>query len=219
MNAPHPDLDELADLAAELLPPNRAAELEAHLDGCPDCTQQLTTVSAVPALLADIPAPAIPAEVAARLDSVLQDEAERRTADTDADRAGGPVPPTPIAQRRATGTWGERHPRLRLAAAAAATVAVLGGGVTLIGSQGLSTGGSAESTSAEDAGGSDSSGGEAARGQSGVAPTREQAFAAELDGLARRLKARQDEDGVGVSPPVTAAAAAVHGLRVGMADS
>lgn len=220
MNAPHPHIDELADLAEELLPPDRTAELEAHLGGCSDCTRLLAAVRAVPALLADVPSPRIPSEVAARLDSVLHAAAARRTADADADTGPQPVPP-PIARRRRTRPWGERHPHLRVAAAAAATVAVLGGGVALVGSQVLSTGGSAESTSAGGAGQADREVEEnSVRGQAESAPTRDEAYAKKLDAVAERLKARQDAaDGVAIRPPLTAAAASVHGLRVGMAAS
>lgn len=224
MNASHPDIDELSELAEGLLPPSRAAELEAHLGACSDCTELLTAVRAVPALLADVPAPPIPTSVAARLDSVLRAESARRTADADPDESADtdapPAAPTRIAKRRPRGTWGERHPRLRVAAAAAATVAALGGGVALVGSQLSSTGGSAQSTSAGGAEQMDRSVEEdAVRGQAQSARAREEAYAAKLDALTRRLKARQDAKGVEVAPPLAAAAAAVHGLRIGMAAS
>ncbi len=221
MNTPHPDIDELAELAEELLPSSRAHEVETHLSGCSDCTQLLTAVQAVPAQLADVPSPPLPPETAARLDSALQAEAARRTADAapDSDNGTRPVAATPIAERRRAATWGERHPRLRVATAAAATVAVLGGGVALIGSQGLSTGGSAGSTSAQDEAQMDSSvPDEAAGGQAESAPARDP-YAAELDAVARRLRSRQSAGGAEVGPALTAAAASVHGLRVGMAAS
>jgi anti-sigma factor RsiW len=232
VNAPHPDIEELSDLAEELLSPSRTAELEVHLDSCSDCTQLLAAVQAVPALLADVPPPPTPPEVAARLDSVLHTEAAHRTADADEDAgkdAGKdvdedtrPSTPTPIADRRPTGTWAERHPRLRLVAAAAATVAVIGGGGALIGSQGLSGGGTADTTSAGSGEQEDRAVQEenATGGRAGPPPTREDAYSAELDATARRLEARQGTNGSQAGPPnLTAAAASVHGLRVGMAGS
>jgi anti-sigma factor RsiW len=228
VNAPHPDIDELSDLAEELLSPSRTAELEVHLDSCSHCTQLLAAVQAVPALLADVPPPPTPPEVAARLDSVLHAEAAHRTADADEDAGKDvdedtrPSTATPIADRRPTGTWAERHPRLRLVAAAAATVAVIGGGGALIGSQGLSGGGTADTTSAGSGEQEDRAVQEenATGGRAGPPPTREDAYSAELDATARRLEARQGTNGSQAGPPnLTAAAASVHGLRVGMAGS
>jgi anti-sigma factor RsiW len=224
VSTPHPDIEELSDLAEGLLPPSRTAELEVHLDSCSDCTELLGAVQAVPALLGEVPPPPTPPAVAARLDSVLHAEAAHRTADAD-EKLGEdarPSTPTPIAEGRPTGTWSERHPRIRLAAAAAATVAVIGGGGALIGSQGLLSGGTADTMSA---GGREQEDGalreeNATGGRAGPVPRREDAYSAELNATARRLKARQDanrlEAGV---PPLTAAAASVHGLRVGMAGS
>ncbi|HZG97718.1 MAG TPA: hypothetical protein VEY14_05580 [Nocardioidaceae bacterium] len=222
MNAPHPDIDELSDLAEELLSPSRTAELEVHLDSCSHCTQLLAAVQAVPALLADVPPPPTPPEVAARLDSVLHAEDAGKDAGKDVDEDTRPSTATPIADRRPTGTWAERHPRLRLVAAAAATVAVIGGGGALIGSQGLSGGGTADTTSAGSGEQEDRAVQEenATGGRAGPPPTREDAYSAELDATARRLEARQGTNGSQAGPPnLTAAAASVHGLRVGMAGS
>jgi anti-sigma factor RsiW len=216
VSAPHPDVDELADLGEGLLTPSRTVEVEQHLVGCPDCTRLLAAVRSVPALLAAVPSPQMPPAAAARLEAVLDAEAARRTTEAEAPSTA----PTPLAARRRAGSWGDRHPRLRLAAAAATTVAVLGGGLAL-GFQGkLSTGGTAETAASGSAEQMDSSveeKGSAWRAES--MPGRTALDAATLDALARRLEARQGEGAAEGLAPLTAAAAVVHGLRVGMAAS
>ncbi|MFJ5883106.1 hypothetical protein [Kitasatospora cineracea] len=92
----HPDLDALADLAEELLPPERAAALHAHLADCPSCAEDFAALSGLPELLADLPAPALPQDVADRLTAALAAESAARTErhprpSTPAD----PTPPTP----------------------------------------------------------------------------------------------------------------------------
>lgn len=211
MNAPHPDVDELADLAEGLLEPNRSADIETHVHGCTDCAGLLAAVRAVPTLLADIPSPAMPPEAAERLEALLRAEATRRSEEAEAHA----VPPTPLAARRPAGTWGAR---LRGLAAAAAAVAVLGGAVSLLGSQGsLSTSESADSSA-------EGGGVQMEREKDGVAGRIESArpdgqAASDLAVVARRLQARQQNDGAEGWTPLTATAGAVQGLRAGMAAS
>ncbi|GAA2084192.1 hypothetical protein GCM10009759_03030 [Kitasatospora saccharophila] len=67
----HPALDALADLAEDLLPPDRAAALHAHLADCPACAEDFAALSGLPQLLADAPPPVMPQDVADRLTAAL----------------------------------------------------------------------------------------------------------------------------------------------------
>ncbi|GAA3054976.1 hypothetical protein GCM10020229_78480 [Kitasatospora albolonga] len=71
----HPDVDLLADLAEGLTDPAPAAELRAHLAGCPECTDTLAALDEVSELLGSLPAEELPPEVAGRLDAALAAEA------------------------------------------------------------------------------------------------------------------------------------------------
>ncbi|AUG78550.1 hypothetical protein CFP65_3767 [Kitasatospora sp. MMS16-BH015] len=74
----HPELELLADLAEDLLPPARATELHAHLADCPECADTYAAFAEVRELLADTPAPPMPPKVAARIDAALAAEAAAR---------------------------------------------------------------------------------------------------------------------------------------------
>jgi hypothetical protein len=92
----HISVDELADAAEGLLDSTRAVAVDAHVAQCPDCQATAADLRTVTELLASDPAPAMPAAVASRLDSVLAGESERRThAGLLDDRAlpGGPRQP------------------------------------------------------------------------------------------------------------------------------
>lgn len=78
----HPDLDTLADLDAGVLDPAAAEDVAAHVGGCVRCTAAITAFDAVRADLHDLPPPAMPDSVAARLDATV----------TDLRRRTGPVP-------------------------------------------------------------------------------------------------------------------------------
>lgn len=75
---PHPDIDELADLAAGA---NDDAAVRGHVDTCPECQQRLTDIAAagasVAAELAALPIPPIPADLVRRIDEAVA--AERPT--------------------------------------------------------------------------------------------------------------------------------------------
>ncbi|WP_051731930.1 anti-sigma factor family protein [Kitasatospora phosalacinea] len=141
----HPDLDALADLAEDLLPPEQAAPLHAHLTTCPACAGDFAALRGLPELLADAPAPAMPQDVADRLAAALAAESAARaeTGPTAAPPAPGPTrapAPAPAVPRRtgapagapSSGTGPGRPPRRRggrllLATAAVALVALAGG--------------------------------------------------------------------------------------------
>lgn len=74
----HPPLAELAEWDAGLLDPKRSAMRADHLAGCGPCAGALADVRAVSRRLATVPSPTMPAAVAARLDSVLAGEVDRR---------------------------------------------------------------------------------------------------------------------------------------------
>ncbi|MFC8723236.1 anti-sigma factor family protein [Kitasatospora sp. NPDC057198] len=86
----HPATDALADLAEDLLPPDQAAPLHAHLADCPACAEDFAALCGLPELLADAPVPAMPQDVADRLAAALAAESAARTET----RPTGPVPPS-----------------------------------------------------------------------------------------------------------------------------
>ncbi|RKE20293.1 zf-HC2 domain-containing protein [Streptomyces sp. TLI_171] len=141
----HPDLDALADLAEELLPPEQAEPLHRHLAGCPACAEDYAALRGLPELLAAAPAPPLPQEVADRLTAALAAESAARAearpdvppadrpqvapgAPTGPSRSGAPAgspgaatgPGRPARRRR-------RGALLLLAGGAAALVAAVGG--------------------------------------------------------------------------------------------
>jgi anti-sigma factor RsiW len=74
----HPSLIELAEAAEGLLDNARSAEVQEHVAGCARCQHTAAELQAVSRTLAAVPAPVMPAEVAARLDRVLAGESVRR---------------------------------------------------------------------------------------------------------------------------------------------
>lgn len=77
-NPAHPPLADLAEWDEGLLDARRSAELAGHLAGCRHCADGLADVRAVSQRLATVPAPPMPAGIAARLDGVLAGEVDRR---------------------------------------------------------------------------------------------------------------------------------------------
>ncbi|MFJ5119512.1 hypothetical protein [Kitasatospora sp. NPDC088548] len=69
---PHPDPDELADLAEGLVESAATAgALRRHLDGCAECRETADALAEVQALLGAVEPPPMPADLAGRLDSAL----------------------------------------------------------------------------------------------------------------------------------------------------
>jgi anti-sigma factor RsiW len=137
----HPPLTELADWDAGLLDAEWSAGLTAHVAGCAQCATALADVRAVSHRLATVPAPPMPAEVAARLDTVLAGEVDRRrrtSAGGGFGPASGPAP-APVGWSRPTlGRFGEDRPRRSLrrvllpALAATVLAAVVGFGAYVV---------------------------------------------------------------------------------------
>jgi hypothetical protein len=74
----HPDADILAACREGLLGRRRSARIRAHLARCSRCASLDHELAAVTSLLASAPAPRIPDELAARLDTVLAAESAAR---------------------------------------------------------------------------------------------------------------------------------------------
>jgi anti-sigma factor RsiW len=74
--AGHPDVDQISALTEDLLPPDERAEIEAHLEGCPDCSDIHASLEEVRVLLGELSDPiSMPEDVAERIDAALAAEA------------------------------------------------------------------------------------------------------------------------------------------------
>jgi hypothetical protein len=124
----HPDTDVLAEFCAGLVTGRRAAMITAHLAGCARCTGLADELAGVSALLAAVPAPAMPDRVAQRLDTALAAEVAHRN---DSERARGDRPRDRATGRPWAGSGGFRRISLRVLAPAAAVVLVAAGGYVL----------------------------------------------------------------------------------------
>ncbi|MFE7191221.1 hypothetical protein [Kitasatospora sp. NPDC057541] len=132
----HPSVDELADLAEDLLPPADTDALRGHLTGCAECRETLAALAEVRLLLAEDEPPAMPADVAARIDAALVAAAAQDAAvPSPASPLPAPLPAPPTAPparpAAATGPGRTARPRRRrtllLGSAAALLVLGLGG--------------------------------------------------------------------------------------------
>jgi hypothetical protein len=126
----HPGTDVLAEFRAGLITGHRGERIAAHLAGCERCTAVDAQLGGLPALLAAVPPPAMPAHVAQRLDQVLAAEIAHRD---EAERAGHPAPPQATTPRRRRARRGFRPPSRRMlipVAAAAASLAAGGYGLS-----------------------------------------------------------------------------------------
>lgn len=163
--AAHPDADALADLAADVLPPERATAVQEHVVGCELCAGLLAGAEGIRGLLlADDPGP-MPPEVLARIEAAIA-AAPAAAGPAAAAPAAGPVPIGSGAaiRRRSRGPQrtrrqardedrGSRSGRRGtwLLAAAAAAIAI-GGGALAVRELVLPAGGSGSgATTASDA--------------------------------------------------------------------
>jgi hypothetical protein len=87
----HPDADTLAACREGLLRSRRSARIRAHLARCSRCASLDRELAAVTTQLASVPAPRIPDELAARLDSVLAAESAARARGESPAREGIPA--------------------------------------------------------------------------------------------------------------------------------
>ncbi|MCX4686815.1 zf-HC2 domain-containing protein [Kitasatospora purpeofusca] len=146
---PHPSVDELADLSEDLLAPAEAEVLREHLAGCADCRETVDALSEVRELLGAADSPAVPSDVAARIDAALAAAAGAPTPATVPTAApvvpaARPTPGTPpkAPPARPTAGTGPGRPRrgrrraLLLGSAAALLALGLGGAFLSLSSSG-----------------------------------------------------------------------------------
>jgi hypothetical protein len=112
--ARHPDTDVLAEFREGLIGRRRSARIRAHLSGCSRCASLESGLAEVTTLLASAPAPRMPDELTARLESVLTAEvaarAQAESTGTARKSTGTPRKSTGTA-RESTGTPGEADRR------------------------------------------------------------------------------------------------------------
>jgi hypothetical protein len=105
----HLDTDVLAEFDAGLTTRRRGARIAAHLAGCDRCRARRDELAAVSAVLAAIPAQAMPDLVAQRLDRVLAAEVVQRNNDAERTRALSArepaTPGRPAGHRRSRLVW------------------------------------------------------------------------------------------------------------------
>lgn len=172
----HPDTDVLADFRAGLVTRRRAAMITAHLADCARCAALADELAGVSALLAAVPAPAMPDRVAQRLDTVLAAEVAHRNS---SERARGVSPRERATRPRRTGNGGFRWISPRVLAPAGAVVVLVAAGGYFLSSQGSSpqmegaSSGAAPATAAQPANG-DTSAPKAAAGTVGGTSPRSQ---------------------------------------------
>lgn len=72
----HPDIEAISDYVEDLLAPQAAAELTAHLTGCAECRESRDALDEIRALLGQTEFPSLPGDIALRIDAALAAEAE-----------------------------------------------------------------------------------------------------------------------------------------------
>jgi hypothetical protein len=162
----HLDTDVLAEFRAGLITGRRGTRIAVHLAGCDRCTALDERLAGVSALLASVPAPAMPDRVAQRLDTVLAAEVARRDyperAQGDSSRESG-------TRDRAAATRGFRLLSLRVLAPVAVVLLAAGGyGVSRMIGPGNPPTASAAGSATSSASSAASSTGAAARPASGA---------------------------------------------------
>jgi len=146
----HATLDELARLGADDLRSRKAARVSNHLAGCTKCAELNNQLSSVPALLASVQFPAMPANLALMIDNSLAAEAAQRVAAepaTEATRRDLPVRAGRGRARRGLGreridraAWRLPVPATRVLATAAAIIVVGIGAYAIASHSGVSSG-------------------------------------------------------------------------------
>src|SRR6516164_1687082 len=124
----HPDSDVLAEFGAGIITGRRGARISAHLAACDRCTGVCDQLAEISALLAAVPASAMPDAVAQRLESALAAEAGQRDS---AERAVDPRSPDRATSPPPRRHWDFRMVALRVLAPAAAVVLLAAGGYGL----------------------------------------------------------------------------------------
>jgi hypothetical protein len=119
----HIDIEVLADHSEGLLNAEESARVAAHLAECARCAEAYTALGDVSAVLSALPPPAMPSDVATRIEDAITAEVEaRQQAAPEGDQAGATVVPLRPRARR----W------IAPLTAAAAAVVVVGGGFAIV---------------------------------------------------------------------------------------
>ncbi len=124
----HPDPDVLAEFRGGLISGRRRARIGAHLAACDGCAALNEELAGVSALLAAVPAPAMPESVAQRLDMALATEVANRD---HSERAGRGSARKRESWPRPAWTRDLRLVGLRVLAPVAAVVLLAAGGYEL----------------------------------------------------------------------------------------
>ena len=169
----HPESGVLAEYQAGLVTGRRRASIASHLATCDRCAGLSDQLGEIPALIAAAPHPAMPADVARRLDLVLAAEAaQRHSSERTADDSPEHRATSPGPRRR----WDFRLVTQRILVPAAAVVVLAAGGFGLshvLGSSSASSSVAAGSEAAPAPSGRSANGTAAARseaGRSGAVP-------------------------------------------------
>jgi hypothetical protein len=124
----HPESGTLAEFRAGLVTGRRRASIASHLEACDRCAGLSDQLGEIPVLLAAAPAPAMPDDVARRLDLVLAAEAAKRdSSERTVDHSPAHPPASPGPRRR----WDFRLVTQRILVPAAAVVVLAAGGFGL----------------------------------------------------------------------------------------
>jgi hypothetical protein len=124
----HPESGVLAEYQAGLVTGRRRASIASHLEGCDRCAGLSDQLGEIPVLLAAAPPPAMPGDVARRLDLVLAAEAAKRdSSERTVDDSPAHRPASPGPRRR----WDFRLVTQRILVPAAAVVVLAAGGFGL----------------------------------------------------------------------------------------
>jgi hypothetical protein len=171
----HPDSEVLAEFRAGLITGRHGARISAHLAACDRCMGVCDQLAEVSALLAAVPASAMPDAVTQRLESMLAAEAVQRNS---SERAVDPRSPDHAARPQPRRHWDFRLVALRVLAPAAAVVLLAAGGYGLSRIVGSSTNSVAAGSEAAPAASSAQAGtaavpSSAAQSKHGAVPARE----------------------------------------------
>jgi hypothetical protein len=126
----HVSTEKLARFRSDDLRRAAARRVRRHLAGCARCQETESALAAIPDLLASVPAPPIPAHLAARIETALATESAHRAAGSPSMRSGTAGLPSAAAHRRSRSSL--PGPALRVLTAAAVIVVIGGGGYELV---------------------------------------------------------------------------------------